>query len=225
MALFHQFAEDLEQQLSEPIPDSVKADPVAYEAFIRTHFERHLADSSSQIGQRMQQTLDTNRSLNERAGRPLRLPRPREADEPGTRTSHADRRRRRRPGQRAAARQRPRRPRRQRPRLMASHPIVSIVSVRVSVVSWRGKNSLLPRDAHTTKNRHVGRSCRSWLGRGRVAGCPRRGLAQAQRRDVGVGLGVERVLALVLRVVLRVEGSVEHVTRRRARKRVVGAEA
>ena len=68
MALFHQFAEDLEQQLSEPIPDSVKADPVAYEAFIRTHFERHLADSSSQIGQRMQQTLDTNRSLNERAG-------------------------------------------------------------------------------------------------------------------------------------------------------------
>jgi len=40
MALFHQFAEELEAQLKKPIPDHIKRDPVAYQQFIATEMEK-----------------------------------------------------------------------------------------------------------------------------------------------------------------------------------------
>jgi hypothetical protein len=42
MALFQQFAIDLEGQLGEPIPADVRADPARYEEFVRTHFARQM---------------------------------------------------------------------------------------------------------------------------------------------------------------------------------------
>jgi len=55
LALFKQFAEDLEQQLGRPIPDDVRNDPVRYEAFVRDHFERELARDGSQLSTRAAQ--------------------------------------------------------------------------------------------------------------------------------------------------------------------------
>eukprot|EP00962_Isochrysis_galbana_P042726 scaffold16054_cov127-Isochrysis_galbana.AAC.7 len=55
LALFKQFAEDLEQQLGRPIPADVRNDPVRYEAFVREHFERELARDGSQLSSRAMQ--------------------------------------------------------------------------------------------------------------------------------------------------------------------------
>jgi hypothetical protein len=49
LALFKQFADDLERQLGRPIPADVRRDPVRYEAFVREHFERELAREGSQL--------------------------------------------------------------------------------------------------------------------------------------------------------------------------------
>lgn len=54
LALFKQFAEDLEQQLSTPIPPEVRDDPVRYEAFIREQFERELAREGSALNSRFE---------------------------------------------------------------------------------------------------------------------------------------------------------------------------
>ncbi len=42
MAFFHQFAMELEEQLGTPIPEEVRGDPVRYEEFVRTHFQRQM---------------------------------------------------------------------------------------------------------------------------------------------------------------------------------------
>lgn len=60
MALFKQFADDLERQLGRPIPSEVRSDPIRYEAFVREHLERELARSGSQL---------TSRTMQERASR------------------------------------------------------------------------------------------------------------------------------------------------------------
>jgi len=54
LALFKQFAEDLEQQLNTPIPPEVRDDPVRYEAFIREQFERELAREGSTLNSRFE---------------------------------------------------------------------------------------------------------------------------------------------------------------------------
>ena len=55
IALFKQFAQDLEAQLGRPIPPEVRDDPVRYEAFVREHFERELARDGSQLSSRAMQ--------------------------------------------------------------------------------------------------------------------------------------------------------------------------
>ena len=54
MALFHQFADDLENQLSIPIPPEVRADPERYERFVREQFEAQLARNDSSLARRAQ---------------------------------------------------------------------------------------------------------------------------------------------------------------------------
>jgi hypothetical protein len=55
LALFKQFADELEQQLGRPIPADVRNDPVRYEVFVREHFERELARDGSQLSSRAMQ--------------------------------------------------------------------------------------------------------------------------------------------------------------------------
>lgn len=52
LRLFRQFADDLSNQLREPIPQEVRDDPVRYEQFIRQQFERELLREGSQLSQR-----------------------------------------------------------------------------------------------------------------------------------------------------------------------------
>jgi len=62
IALFKQFAQDLEAQLGRPIPPEVRDDPVRYEAFVREHFERELARDGSQLSSRAMQMFASNHS-------------------------------------------------------------------------------------------------------------------------------------------------------------------
>jgi hypothetical protein len=55
LALFKQFADDLENQIGERIPPDVLNDPVRYEAFVREQFERQLGRDNSRVNQQAAQ--------------------------------------------------------------------------------------------------------------------------------------------------------------------------
>lgn len=69
LALFHQFADDLEQQLGEPIPPEVRADSERYEAFVRAHFDRALSQQDSSLVQNAEIAIQQNEGLQQRGGR------------------------------------------------------------------------------------------------------------------------------------------------------------